>query len=133
MKRPKLPRWEIQEEVYAIAVAPLVHDVLNGYNAAVFAYGATGSGKTHTMLGRNVRSARPGQPTGGLSSAFMENLGPEASSSAGQSPTAGNMTLSMVLPSSGLMIRAVDDIFNYIEQQSAAKANKFKVSFPLAV
>uniref|UniRef100_A0AAG5DQS7 Kinesin motor domain-containing protein n=2 Tax=Anopheles atroparvus TaxID=41427 RepID=A0AAG5DQS7_ANOAO len=117
-----------QEEVYAIAVAPLVHDVLNGYNAAVFAYGATGSGKTHTMLGPNVRSARPGQPTGGLSSAFMENLGPEASSSAGQSPTAGNMTLSMVLPSSGLMIRAVDDIFNYIEQQSAAKANKFKIS-----
>ena len=24
---------------------------LDGYNCAVFAYGATGSGKTHTMLG----------------------------------------------------------------------------------
>jgi len=25
--------------------------VLDGYNASVFAYGATGAGKTHTMLG----------------------------------------------------------------------------------
>jgi len=25
--------------------------VLNGYNATVFAYGATGAGKTYTMMG----------------------------------------------------------------------------------
>ncbi|KAJ8896649.1 hypothetical protein PR048_001993 [Dryococelus australis] len=30
---------------------PLVSDVLGGFNATVFAYGATGSGKTHTMVG----------------------------------------------------------------------------------
>lgn len=40
-----------QEQVYKTTTAPLVRDVLNGLNAAVFAYGATGSGKTHTMLG----------------------------------------------------------------------------------
>lgn len=29
----------------------LVEGVLNGFNSTVFAYGATGAGKTHTMLG----------------------------------------------------------------------------------
>ncbi|XP_049799926.1 kinesin-like protein KIF19 [Schistocerca nitens] len=41
-----------QQHVFEATVAPLVGDVLRGYHAAVFAYGATGSGKTHTMLGR---------------------------------------------------------------------------------
>lgn len=34
-----------QEMVYQKTTAPLVRDVLNGISAAVFAYGATGSGK----------------------------------------------------------------------------------------
>jgi len=33
-----------QEIVYQKTTAPLVKDVLNGFSAAVFAYGATGSG-----------------------------------------------------------------------------------------
>lgn len=37
--------------LYNVTVAPLVHGVLRGLNATVFAYGATGSGKTHTMVG----------------------------------------------------------------------------------
>ena len=40
-----------QAQTYASTAAPLVHAVLAGQNASVFAYGATGSGKTHTMLG----------------------------------------------------------------------------------
>ncbi|XP_066139573.1 kinesin-like protein KIF19 [Euwallacea fornicatus] len=40
-----------QEEVYEVTTGHLVKDVLNGYNATVFAYGATGAGKTHTMVG----------------------------------------------------------------------------------
>lgn len=32
---------------------PIVDGVLEGYNASVFCYGATGAGKTHTMLGHN--------------------------------------------------------------------------------
>ena len=43
-----------QEEVYARMVAPLVADVLQGFNATTFAYGQTGSGK----VGRAVRAAR---------------------------------------------------------------------------
>ena len=32
----------------------LIEGVLEGYNATVFAYGATGAGKTHTMLGSSI-------------------------------------------------------------------------------
>ncbi|XP_077867755.1 LOW QUALITY PROTEIN: kinesin-like protein KIF22-B [Saccoglossus kowalevskii] len=41
-----------QEEVFESSVASLLVHTLNGQNASVFAYGATGTGKTHTMLGR---------------------------------------------------------------------------------
>ena len=40
-----------QTEVYGKSAAFLIEGVLNGYNATVFAYGATGAGKTFTMLG----------------------------------------------------------------------------------
>lgn len=40
-----------QEEVYRGATEGLVRSVLEGFNASVFAYGATGSGKTYTMMG----------------------------------------------------------------------------------
>ncbi|XP_049817903.1 kinesin-like protein KIF19 isoform X2 [Aethina tumida] len=39
------------QEVYDVTTSGLVKDVLNGYNATVFAYGPTGAGKTHTMVG----------------------------------------------------------------------------------
>lgn len=40
-----------QEEVYELTTKFLVDGVLHGYNATVFAYGSTGTGKTHTMIG----------------------------------------------------------------------------------
>lgn len=40
-----------QDEVYEKTTKSLVKDILVGFNATVFAYGATGSGKTHTMVG----------------------------------------------------------------------------------
>lgn len=40
-----------QEEVYAIVGQPLIEEILKGYNATVFAYGQSGSGKTTTMTG----------------------------------------------------------------------------------
>ncbi|CAI8013143.1 Kinesin heavy chain [Geodia barretti] len=40
-----------QVEVYTTSARPLVKDVLSGYNATIFAYGQTASGKTHTMEG----------------------------------------------------------------------------------
>ncbi|GFO50711.1 kinesin-like protein [Plakobranchus ocellatus] len=38
-------------DVFEHATKGIVNGVLNGYNCSVFAYGATGAGKTHTMLG----------------------------------------------------------------------------------
>ena len=38
-------------QIYEFSTKKFVKSLLNGYNCAVFAYGATGSGKTHTMLG----------------------------------------------------------------------------------
>lgn len=43
-----------QEEVYRGATEGLVRSVLEGFNASVFAYGATGSGKTYTMMGNET-------------------------------------------------------------------------------
>eukprot|EP00743_Colponemidia_sp_Colp-15_P005744 GILK01006174.1.p1 GENE.GILK01006174.1~~GILK01006174.1.p1 ORF type:complete len:1244 (-),score=306.03 GILK01006174.1:383-4114(-) len=40
-----------QEEVYLHTTKFLMDGIINGYNATVFAYGATGAGKTYTMLG----------------------------------------------------------------------------------
>ncbi|KAM9250266.1 kinesin-like protein KIF18B [Cariama cristata] len=40
-----------QEEVFQNTTLGVLDDVLAGYNCSVFAYGATGAGKTYTMLG----------------------------------------------------------------------------------
>ncbi|CUA77623.1 Kinesin-like protein bimC [Aspergillus nidulans FGSC A4] [Rhizoctonia solani] len=40
-----------QAMVYHDIVAPVLEEVLNGYNCTVFAYGQTGTGKTYTMQG----------------------------------------------------------------------------------
>ena len=40
-----------QEEVYKRTAKRIIPSVLEGFNVTVFAYGATGSGKTHTMMG----------------------------------------------------------------------------------
>lgn len=40
-----------QREVFENTTKPILRSFLNGYNCTVLAYGATGAGKTHTMLG----------------------------------------------------------------------------------
>eukprot|EP01084_Bolivina_argentea_P222104 376020_1 len=40
--------------VYKKTVRRVIRSILEGYNATVFAYGATGSGKTYTMLGSDT-------------------------------------------------------------------------------
>uniref|UniRef100_G3UC66 Kinesin-like protein n=1 Tax=Loxodonta africana TaxID=9785 RepID=G3UC66_LOXAF len=46
-----------QEDVYCATTQHLVEGVISGYNATVFAYGPSGTGKTYTMLGMD---AEPG-------------------------------------------------------------------------
>ncbi|KAI9364405.1 P-loop containing nucleoside triphosphate hydrolase protein, partial [Zopfochytrium polystomum] len=40
-----------QQDVFEGTTKPLIDGVLDGFNATVFAYGATGCGKTHTITG----------------------------------------------------------------------------------
>ena len=40
-----------QEKIFNLTTKILIDNVVNGYNSTVFAYGATGAGKTFTMLG----------------------------------------------------------------------------------
>ncbi|KAK6099468.1 tubulin-dependent ATPase kip3 [Batrachochytrium dendrobatidis] len=40
-----------QQQLFEVSSKPLIDYVLDGYNATVFAYGATGCGKTHTITG----------------------------------------------------------------------------------
>lgn len=41
-----------QDEVYRCTTSNLIKQVVEGYSATILAYGATGSGKTYTMVGR---------------------------------------------------------------------------------
>lgn len=41
-----------QQSVYTKTAFNLVENVLTGYNGTIFAYGQTGCGKTHSMVGK---------------------------------------------------------------------------------
>ena len=43
--------YSTQEQVFEQVVRPIVDEVLAGFNCTIFAYGQTGTGKTHTMEG----------------------------------------------------------------------------------
>ncbi|KDN46460.1 kinesin-domain-containing protein [Tilletiaria anomala UBC 951] len=45
------PDHSTQQDVFENTTKPLLDGILRGYNASVFAYGATGCGKTHTISG----------------------------------------------------------------------------------
>ncbi len=44
-------QYSTQEEVFSGSIVPIIDEVLTGFNCTVFAYGQTGTGKTHTMEG----------------------------------------------------------------------------------
>jgi hypothetical protein len=41
-----------QEYIYTSCASGIIENVLEGYNGTIFAYGQTGTGKTHTMTGQ---------------------------------------------------------------------------------
>ena len=57
-----------QREVYSFCALPLVDAVINGTNTCIFAFGCTGAGKTHSMLG----------PEGGRKQAKQDGILPRA-------------------------------------------------------
>jgi kinesin family protein 5 len=80
-----------QADFYSINVRPLVDQILKGYNATVFAYGASGTGKTYTIFGPD---------------SFRERIMKSSSSD-----------MSVLLdPEAGVIPRMVHDIFAQIEE-----------------
>ena len=73
-----------QEEVYENTTASLIKQVVEGYSAMIMAYGATGSGKTYTMVGKGEKV--------------------------------------------GLMIRAIRDLFNFVNSQQD-KVYNIKITY----
>ncbi|CAH0547643.1 unnamed protein product [Brassicogethes aeneus] len=57
-----------QLDVYECVVSPMIPDIISGYNCTIFAYGATGTGKTFTMTGGNTNSKQDWRtdPTAGI-------------------------------------------------------------------
>lgn len=76
-------------------------------SAAVFAYGATGSGKTHTMLGPNPKKASTPSNDNHAGGLVMP---PKTSSSA---------------HGDGLMVKALDEIFRKVDE--AGNPGNYKV------
>ncbi len=88
-----------QADVYEAAAAPLVADVVAGYNSTVLTYGQTGSGKTFTIFG--------------------------ASGAKGEDPVA--TALSSV--QRGIIPRAVSALFNALRSAVDVEEVSIRVSF----
>jgi hypothetical protein len=52
--------FSTQNEVFDATLKPVIKDVMRGYESTVFAYGQTGTGKTHTMEGDLSNEAEHG-------------------------------------------------------------------------
>ena len=89
-----------QEEVYARSAKPAVLNALRGYNATVLAYGQTGTGKTYTMEGDRGTMIAYGQQRFGLP---------------GDAPATDGTAR-------GIIPRAIEDIFDYIAEDSHARS-----------
>jgi len=53
--------WTVsQAEIYENCASSIIENVLEGYNGTIFAYGQTGTGKTHTMTGQEKDEVQKG-------------------------------------------------------------------------
>ena len=103
--------WASTDEIYASTVKPLVTAVLSGEPGAVIAYGATGAGKTHTMLGGAEQAASAGL----------------RSRSRGRSPSPRRRSSSPSAPPAGLIPMAVAELFFQIETADEHRDRDFRV------
>jgi len=59
-----------QEDVYKATMEEMLQTVMNGYNGTVMAYGQTGAGKTHTMIGKQTSVTDKGLAARTISNLF---------------------------------------------------------------
>mmetsp|Transcript_45883 Transcript_45883/g.109262 ORF Transcript_45883/g.109262 Transcript_45883/m.109262 type:complete len:1009 (-) Transcript_45883:195-3221(-) len=98
-----------QSDVYKTCTLPLVDVVLTGTNACVFAFGATGAGKTHSMLG----------PEGGRSQDSQAGILPRAAAEIFRRLTRQEADASAALGHVGLSAYEVRASFLEVYRESA--------------
>ena len=107
-----------QKEVYEHSAKDAVLSTLRGYNAAILAYGQTGTGKTYTMEGdplarrKIATAAARGEVGGGGKKKKFDQPGP--SSSVGQTDETGSER--------GIIPRSIEDIFGYITDDTSSQS-----------
>lgn len=55
-----------QQSVFEQVAAPMVKELLHGYNSTIFAYGQTSSGKTYTMTGDDLNGVSSSSSSAGI-------------------------------------------------------------------
>ena len=104
-----------QAEVYESAIEPIVAETLEGFNCTVFAYGQTGTGKTHTMEGAGDFYALPkAEERKSLSD------GPNASSDS----ESGRTDEDAIATNAGIVPRALRQMFRHLANTTTEYAVK---------
>ena len=105
-----------QAEVYESAIEPIVAETLEGFNCTVFAYGQTGTGKTHTMEGAegDFFYALPPKAEERLSD------GPNASSDS----ESGRTDEDAIATNAGIVPRALRQMFRHLANTTTEYAVK---------
>ncbi|KAJ2840812.1 Kinesin- motor protein [Coemansia sp. 'formosensis'] len=88
-----------QEQIYEKIASPILEEVMQGYSCTIFAYGQTGTGKTHTMQGD-------------LESANSENGN-------GDVVTGDPLASLQLSANAGLIPRTLYNLFYILDKQSA--------------
>ncbi|KAJ2082780.1 Kinesin- motor protein [Coemansia sp. RSA 988] len=103
-----------QENVYDKVVSPILHEVMQGYNCTIFAYGQTGTGKTYTMEGDldNGLSTGVGSTPMRISTSTVET----STSGMGTKDLLNNTRMSQ---QAGMIPRTLYNLFYALDKQSA--------------
>ncbi|KAI7958325.1 hypothetical protein MJO29_006542 [Puccinia striiformis f. sp. tritici] len=117
-----------QALIFTDVVAPILTEVLQGYNCTIFAYGQTGTGKTYTMTGdMSIPTATTIMPTtkadSGATSPFSQSYDP--------TPLVIPTSLRKFTNEAGIIPRVLHSLFNMLEDCSEEEKVEFgvKVSF----
>ncbi|WAR55018.1 hypothetical protein PtB15_4B636 [Puccinia triticina] len=117
-----------QALIFTDVVAPILTEVLQGYNCTIFAYGQTGTGKTYTMTGDlSIPTATTIMPTTKADSGPTSPLGLSYDSTPLVIPT----SLRKFTNEAGIIPRVLHSLFNMLEDCSEEEKVEFgvKVSF----
>lgn len=115
-----------QKSIFTNYVFQIVDEVLEGFNCTLFCYGQTGTGKTYTMEGK-LQDAIKGSESGitSLSQSYPGNhkksVGSETISS-----DIGNCYDMYENEDTGLILRAIKRIFDYLNKKKEEAYEKYK-------